>query len=117
VSLPILYLAGPMTGLPDYNHPAFHKAAQQLRQAGYQVISPAENGLDQDAPWLRHMRRDIAMMMDAAEAIATLPDFGSSRGARIETALAHRLGWRVESVRTWLTEASALALEAQEGGL
>jgi uncharacterized protein (UPF0264 family) len=114
VNRPIIYLAGPMSGLPQFNHPAFHEAAKQLRAAGYLVVNPAENGLAADAPWIRHMRRDIALMMEAAEAVATLPDFGSSRGALIETALAHRLGWRVESVRTWLTEAARHAQEACE---
>ena len=27
----ILYIAGPMTGHDDYNRPAFHQAAAQLR--------------------------------------------------------------------------------------
>jgi len=109
VILPILYLAGPMSGLPEFNHPAFHDASSQLRAAGYLVVNPAENGLAADAPWIRHMRRDIILMMQSAEAVATLPGFGDSRGALIETALAHRLGWRVESVKKWLEEAQHAA--------
>jgi len=104
VNRPILYLAGPMSGLPQFNHPAFHEAAKQLRDAGYLVVNPAENGLAADAPWIRHMRRDIILMMQSAEAVATLPDWAGSRGALIETSLAHRLGWRVEPVTTWLAE-------------
>lgn len=105
MSLPILYLAGPMTGYPDFNHPAFNQAAKQLRKAGYLVVNPAENGLDRDAPWINHMRRDIILMMQSAEAVATLPGYESSRGALIETALAHRLGWRVLAVEMWLDKA------------
>lgn len=37
-----LYLAGPMSGLPGFNFPAFHAAAKVLREAGYIIISPAE---------------------------------------------------------------------------
>lgn len=38
-----VYLSGPMTGLPDFNYPAFHDAAQRLRSIGHRVESPAEN--------------------------------------------------------------------------
>jgi hypothetical protein len=109
VSLPILYLAGPMTGYPDFNHPAFNQAAKQLRKAGYEVVNPAENGLDRDAPWINHMRRDIILMMQSAEAVATLPGYESSCGALIETALAHRLAWRVLAVEMWLEKAKKAA--------
>ena len=32
--LPRLYVAGPMTGLPDYNYPAFDGAAALLAERG-----------------------------------------------------------------------------------
>ena len=41
--LPRLYVAGPMTGLPDYNYPAFDGAAALLAERGYPVENPAEN--------------------------------------------------------------------------
>lgn len=34
------YLAGPMTGLPEYNYPAFEKAVIALEEAGIKVKSP-----------------------------------------------------------------------------
>ena len=34
-----IYIAGPMSGLPEFNHPAFHAAAAQLRGAGYIVTA------------------------------------------------------------------------------
>lgn len=34
------YLAGPMTGLPEYNYPAFEKAVSALEEAGIPVKSP-----------------------------------------------------------------------------
>lgn len=35
-----LYIAGPMSGLADNNHPAFEYAMQRLEAAGIEVISP-----------------------------------------------------------------------------
>ena len=97
-----LYLAGPMSGLPEYNHPAFHAAAAQLRAAGYTVISPTDNGLPLEAPWAEHMRRDVVLMMQNASAVATLPGHRYSRGAQIETTLAASLGMPVMPVGQWL---------------
>ena len=37
-----LYIAGPMTGLPRFNYPAFHAAADVLRRMGHDAVSPAE---------------------------------------------------------------------------
>lgn len=37
-----LYLAGPMRGYKDFNFPAFHAKAAELRAEGYEVFSPAE---------------------------------------------------------------------------
>ena len=109
MSGPILYLCGPMTGLPSNNYPAFHKAAADLRAAGYSVVSPAETTLPSTAPWVSHMRKDIADMVNTCDAVATLPGCESSRGARIEIALATGLGWPVHSVANWLEFARTTA--------
>jgi hypothetical protein len=99
---PILYLCGPMTGLPDFNYPAFHEAARQLRAAGFKVVNPAETTIPRTAPWISHMRKDIADMVNTCDAVATLPGCESSRGAMVEIYLAKKLGWTVYGVNDWL---------------
>jgi hypothetical protein len=39
---PKVYIAGPMTGKEFFNFPAFDKAAEKLRAAGYDPINPAD---------------------------------------------------------------------------
>lgn len=98
-----LYLAGPMTGLPDYNRPAFNAMAAQLRAAGYFVVNPAENGLPADSAWIDHMRRDIELMMvNQCDGLALLPSWGVSKGANIEFELARALGFELMHVNCWL---------------
>ena len=37
-----VYLAGPMTGLPQFNFPAFDNAEKDLQARGYDVVPPAD---------------------------------------------------------------------------
>jgi len=99
-----LYLCGPMTGLPDYNYPAFARAAGLLRGYGYSLFSPAENGLPAHAPWVVHMRRDIPELLQCA-GVATLPGVESSRGAQLELRIATDLHMTVATVDEWLESA------------
>lgn len=95
-SAPLLYLSGPMTGMPELNFPAFHRAAASLRRTGYRVINPAElDAADtRELTWAEYMRRDIKVLTDC-EVIALLPGWENSRGARIEKLVADALGMRV----------------------
>lgn len=106
---PTLYLSGPMSGLPEFNHPAFKAAAAKLRAAGYQVVCPTENGLPPDAPWDQHMRADIAAMVAQCNAIALLPGCQDSKGARLELDIAVGLNFRASTVEGWLESARLIA--------
>jgi len=86
-----IYIAGPMTGLPDLNFPAFHAAAAMLRAQGHDVINPAEINPDQAMPWKECMRRDLAAVV-FCEAIYLLPGWQASKGATLEHHVAERLG-------------------------
>lgn len=86
--LPRVYIAGPMTGLPDLNYPVFYAAAAYLRKMGYQVESPAECELPPDTTsWNQFMRSGITQLM-RCDAIVMLPGWEKSRGATAEHTIA-----------------------------
>ncbi len=86
-----IYVAGPMTGHPDLNFPAFHATAAALRADGWHVENPAEINADPAADWLVCMRADITRLV-TCDAIYMLPGWKQSRGARVEHTLAVGLG-------------------------
>lgn len=106
-----IYIAGPMTGLPENNYPAFNTAEQQLRAAGYDVLNPVTSSSRSDAPvipdaiddmrWDDYMRNGINQLI-RADGIALLPDWFKSKGARIEEGIAQQLGMIVRDVDGWL---------------
>ena len=94
-----LYLAGPMRGLVDYNYPAFHLAAAQLRAAGYVVFNPAELTYAWDEEGSRKaMGDELAWICAHADAIALLPGWETSLGAAAEMATAAALGLPVHQI-------------------
>lgn len=100
-----VYIAGPMTGLPAFNFPAFHAAAAQLRAAGYEVENPAENPVPAcGGTWLGYMRMAIAQVA-TVDAVVLLPGWEGSKGARIERDLAIGLGLGVMTLRESLAKA------------
>lgn len=89
-----IYVAGPMTGHPELNFPAFHAAAAELRALGHHVENPAEINADPKAQWLDCMRADIARLV-TCDAVHMLPGWEKSRGAKVEHGLAVGLGLQV----------------------
>ena len=89
-----VYIAGPMTGLPDFNYPAFHEAAAKLRAMGYEVVNPAENDRDTNDPWEVFLREALQKML-TCDAVALLQGWALSRGARLEVHVANAIGMRV----------------------
>jgi hypothetical protein len=99
--IPIIYLAGPMTGLPEFNYPAFLANAHQLRRSGFIVVNPADNGLPATSPWSSHMRRDLRSMLDC-QGVALLEGWETSRGANLEVVIARALDMPIRTVAEWL---------------
>ena len=91
-----VYLSGPMTGLPEFNYPAFHNAAQRWREAGWTVLSPAELDIQEGEAltWAEYLRRDLRLLLDC-DAIAMLPGWEDSKGAALERHVAATLGLAV----------------------
>jgi hypothetical protein len=100
----ILYVAGPMTGLPDFNYPAFASAAAELRAAGYEVLSPHEVEGD-DGPgtrtWAWYMRTGISKLL-RCDGVALLANWHNSRGAMLEKYVADHLEMPVAYKWHWV---------------
>lgn len=79
----------------EHNFPAFHAAARRLRVSGWRVVNPAENfGGRTDLPRELYMRADV-FLLAMCDAIALLPGWINSRGARVEYLLAYEMGLEV----------------------
>ncbi len=91
----ILYIAGPMTGLPDNNYPAFNAIAAALRAKGHAVLNPAENPPPppdyEGYAWEYYMRLGLAQLVQC-DVCVLLFDWHRSRGALIEERIARELG-------------------------
>lgn len=108
-----VYVAGPMRGIPEFNFPAFNAATAMLRQIGCEVFNPAErdnethgtdiskgNATGDEAQATKDhgfnlrdaLGDDLAFICKHAEAIALLPGWQNSKGAKAERATAEALG-------------------------
>lgn len=85
-----IYIAGPCTGYPDLNYPAFHAEAARLRALSFEVVSPPEicaPHLD----WEGCMEVCLAAL-PRCDVVALLPGWSHSRGALAEVRRANSLG-------------------------
>ncbi len=100
-----IYIAGPMSGVADFNFPLFFETEAQLKELGYEVINPArndgetlekalENAGSPERPrksWTHYMRIDLGSVV-SVDALCLLPDWQKSKGARLEVHVAQELG-------------------------
>jgi len=89
------YIAGPMTGIEEYNFPAFDDARDMLHSHGYVAISPAD--MDRELGYFKdgteaenlanYMKRDLEQVAKA-DGILLIEGWEASRGANIELTVA-----------------------------
>lgn len=118
-----LYVSGPMSGLPEFNFPAFVEATSKLERAGFKVTNPSAlslpcgcSGPTQCRPAPHEYHEYLRMCLQALvgndiSGIALLPGWENSKGAAVEMAVGRALGWPVQPVGFWLGEAHLLRLE------
>jgi nucleoside 2-deoxyribosyltransferase len=88
-----VYIAGPMTSLPEFNFPAFNAAAAAWRAAGWDVLNPAESFDGRtDLAYRDYVLHDIDLLLQC-DAIAMLPgwDGANARGSVWEWGLAQKI--------------------------
>lgn len=85
----IYYIAGPMSGIKDFNRPLFNKVSGELAGQGHSVLNPAilPDGLSQG----QYMQICLPMVA-VAEELVMLPGWERSEGAYIEFCLAKKSG-------------------------
>lgn len=104
-----IYIAGKMTGIYEFNFPAFFEAEKKLHAAGHDTINPArhdqEDGLvvtglsGHEAPLDFDLKKTLLWDLEQvaeADAIYLLSGWETSKGATAELALAKALGKEVQ---------------------
>lgn len=87
-----VYISGQITGLNYNEAKANFEAAEELLTAiGMVPVNPMNNGIQINAPWEKHMVKDIEMLM-SCQGIMMLSNWTGSRGARIEKFIADEMG-------------------------
>ena len=91
------YIAGPMSGIEDFNFPAFNAKAAELRSAGESVINPAEFDAEigPDQPWETYLRRDLVLLAQECDKIVLLDGWENSNGANVERWVGEKLGFTI----------------------
>lgn len=84
-----IYIAGPMTGIPELNRPAFNEVEKELTGHGYAVLNPAAMPLGlQESSYM-----DICLaMVRAADSLHMLKGWQNSEGAMTEYLYTKKLG-------------------------
>ena len=97
-----VYISGPMSGIEDYNFPAFQAAHRKILDFGDTPINPHDIGkyaeqhpgfkqMTEQEQYNIYMRYDISCMM-LCDLVVLLPGWENSRGAMLEKSIAESVG-------------------------
>lgn len=89
-----------MSGLPEYNLPAFADAKRELDALGYDAVNPGARGVIAGYGWSDYMRDGIRLLVDCA-AVALLPGWERSDGAQLEVTVANGIAIPVAPIQVW----------------
>lgn len=99
----VIYISGKMSGVKDYNYPAFFEAEYILRRLGYDVVNPARTGVQEGWEWKDYLKKDLVdILTKNVDTVVTLEGWEDSRGARLEVHVAKELGMKVISMKEFL---------------
>lgn len=90
--LGVVYLAGPMRGLPDGNRPEFYRVAKILEDAGLTVVNPAtiEEWAPESWNYNQRLRAALRMLLEC-DSLVLLPGWEDSFGACEEKEVANAI--------------------------
>lgn len=97
------YIAGPMTGHPQFNYPAFHKAGSELKKSEIKFLSPAHNkfGYPLQPPhpgeehrWQEYLRASLKKLL-LCDGVYMLKGWETSLDAGLEHRIAIALGMTI----------------------
>ena len=92
-----IYISGPMTGLPEYNYPAFFECERMLKEKFPLaiILNPAriDDGLVYKYSNTRehYIRKSVEMVLQATD-MFMLPGWENSAGAKLEALIAKEVG-------------------------
>lgn len=113
---PKIYIAGPMTGYPKLNSDAFSEVAEAFREAGFDVFNPVDHDIAlYGQEWIEDhtgendeelaekfdfdygatLADELHWICTYANAVAMLPGWEHSKGARAEHAAAVACGLKI----------------------
>lgn len=88
-----IYISGPMTGIENLNREAFERAEKKIQEMGHIALNP--HRFPELESYEDYLLLDLEMIAMAADAIALLPGWENSPGAKKELAAAISLGLEI----------------------
>ncbi|PWJ81534.1 uncharacterized protein DUF4406 [Pseudaminobacter salicylatoxidans] len=101
----VIYLSGPISGMPEKNHTLFMSVATALRAEGHEVYNPREFCWTEGVfPKRRAFAEYCDFICNRADTIVLLPGWQDSKGATTERGLADNCGLEIIEWALWKSE-------------